>query len=314
MAKLADRVRNWRKYNEALVKRGSITFWFDPQAIKEWHEKPAGNRGRPRKYSDTAMICGLTLKAIFKLTFRAVEGFINSLVTLLKLSIEVPDYTSLCKRQKTLSIPLPKKPLNSHEKINIVVDTTGLKVYGEGEWKVRQHGYVKHRLWRKLHLAVNSKTQEIEAFELTDLGVQDFKGLETLVKKIDKSLDHVIGDGAYDCYSCYELGEQKQFVIITPPHRNNRTSEERPSNKKKASPEAVKKRDDVIKKVRNLGRAEWKKSVGYHQRSLAETAMFRIKTLLGNRLSTKTMVHQQTEAAIWCLAINKMTSLGLGFV
>lgn len=307
------RVRNWGKYNEALVNRGSITFWFNEESIKNWHHCDQEiNRGRPKKYSDLAITCGLTIKAIFKLTFRSVEGFIKSLVKSMQLSIEVPDYTLLCKRQKDLSVLLPKLPLKPGEKINILVDPTGLKVFGEGEWKVRQHGYVKHRLWRKLHLAVNSKTQEVEAFELTDLGIQDCEGFELLLRKIDRPIESSTGDGSFDRFSCYELGEKKGFKMITPPQRNAVTSKDRTANKKKASENAVCRRDDAIKRVREIGRSEWKKEIGYHRRSLAETAIFRIKTLLGSRLTSKTMKHQQTEIAIWCRALNKITSLGFG--
>ena len=312
MTKAVYRVRNWHHYNEALVKRGSITFWLDEEAIKHWHEsKEAGKRGRPKKYSDLSIICGLTVKAIYHLTFRSTEGFIRSLVRGLKLPVEVPDYTLLCKRQSNLVIRLPKKALRPGENIQILVDTTGLKVFGEGEWKVRQHGYAKHRLWRKLHVAVNSETQEIESFELTDLGVQDCEGFGMLIAQIEGPVESSIGDGAYDRFSCYELAERERFELLTPPQKNSRTSEERRRNKKKASESAVKKRDEVIKKVREMGREEWKVDVGYHRRSLAETTMFRIKTLLGNHLRTKTFTHQKTEVAIWCRVINKMTSLGM---
>lgn len=313
MTKKVGRVRNWGKYNEALVNRGSITFWFNEESIKNWHKCDLEiKRGRPKKYSDAAITCGLTIKAIFKLTFRAVEGFIKSLVKSMKLSIEVPDYSLICKRQKNLSVILPKTSLKPGEKINIVVDPTGLKVFGEGEWKVRQHGYVKHRLWRKLHLAVNSKTQEVEAFELTDLGIQDCEGFDLLVKKIERPIESSIGDGSFDRFSCYELGEKNGFKMIAPPQHNAVTSKERTVNKKKASGNAVRKRDDAIKRVREIGKSEWKREVGYHQRSLAETAIFRIKTLLGNRLQTKILSHQKTEVAIWCKALNKITQLGFG--
>lgn len=309
-----NRVRNWRKYNEALVNRGSITLWFDEEAIKNWHENDrTGMKGRPKKYSDSAIICGLTLKAIFNLAFRAVEGFIKSLAAQLKLSIEIPDYTLLCKRQKNLNVPLPKKKFRSDEKIQILVDSTGIKVFGEGEWKVRMHGYVKHRLWRKLHLAVNSGTQEIEAFELSDLGMQDCEGFTKLVQKIDRPIESAIGDGAYDRFSCYEAGEVNKFNMIAPPQKNAKPSRERTRNrKKKVSKNAILKRDEVIDAVRENGLETWKKEVGYHRRSLAETAMFRVKTILGNRLRAKILLHQKTEMAIWCRAINKMTSLGFG--
>ena len=312
MAKKANRVRNWCDYNEALVNRGSITFWFDEKAIKNWHAKETSKRGRPKKYSDLAMMCGLTIKAVFKLTFRATEGFIKSIIKMLKIDLKTPDYTLLCKRQKDLEVPLETGKGRSGEGIHILVDTTGLKVFGEGEWKVRQHGYVKHRLWRKLHLAVNEGSQIIEAFELTDLGIQDCEGFGMLTKKIDKEIDLAIGDGAFDRFSCYEEAEKRKFKMIAPPQRRAGTSYETRKKKKKVSKEALAKRDETIMAVRKLGLENWKEKIGYHRRSLAETAVFRIKTLLGNRLSTRIMAHQKTETAIWCRAVNKMTHLQMG--
>jgi len=300
MDKKSYRVRNWKKYNQALVQRGSLTFWFSEECLAEWQKpKKRGTRGRPEKYNDRVIECGLTLKGLFKLPFRATEGFITSLMDLLHLDLDVPDYSLLCKRQKKLQVTLPRQGIEAGEQINIVVDTTGLKVYGEGEWKVRQHGWIKHRLWRKLHLAVNEKTQEIEALALTDLGIQDCEGLPLLISQIDHELGSCKGDGAYDRFSCYEEAEQGGFKLVAPPQRNARTSDERRLSKKKRSKEAVKKRDAVINEVRRLGRKEWKVQSGYHRRSLAETAMFRVKTLLGNRLSTRTLENQKVEAAIW---------------
>jgi len=311
MSKKDNRVRNWKDYNEALVKRGSLTFWFNEECINQWQsEQDKKGRGRPEKYSDLAIQAGLTLKALFKLTFRATEGFIRSLLELLKLKLEAPNYTLLCKRQKNIMIDLPKKALHLGENLHLAFDTTGLKVYGEGEWKVRQHGWVKHRLWRKFHLAINTKNQQIEAFELTDLGVQDCEGVPLLLDQIEDPIDSARGDGSYDRFSCYEEAERKKFRLITPPQRNAKLSTER-KKKNKADPGAIKKRDEEVKKIRELGRKEWKIQADYHPRSLAETAMFRVKTILGNRLSTRTLQHQKTEVAIWCKIINKMTLLGL---
>ena len=314
MTKKVDRARNWRNYNEALVQRGSITFWFSEDMIKNWHVNDSSNtRGRPRKYSDVAITCGLTLKAVFKLAFRATEGFIRSLMDILKISAKAPDYTLLCKRQKTLAVKLPRKNLQTKEGIHILVDTSGLKVFGEGEWKVRQHGYAKRRVWRKLHLAVNAESHEIEAFQLTDLGIQDCEGFPLLINEIDKKIETVIGDGAYDRYAGYELAQEKEFELIAPPRIDAKPTRECTSQKHgKRMIKVLKKRDDFIDRIREIGRKEWKKEVGYHRRSLAETAMFRMKTLLGNKLKTRTMAHQQTETAIRCLVLNKMASLEFG--
>lgn len=311
MDKKSYRVRNWPEYNKSLVKRGNISFWFHQKILEQWGvAEKTGKRGRPRKYNNAVIECGLTLKVLLSLPFRGTQGFITSLIKLLKLNLDVPDYTILCKRQKDLIIKL-KNVAKIKGKIDIVVDTTGVKVYGEGEWKVRQHGWVKHRLWRKLHLAINEKTQEIESFALTELGIQDCEGLPMLLDQIDSELGSCKADGAYDRFTCYEVAEQRNIRLVTPPQRNAVTSNERRINKKKASENAVQKRDDAIAKVREIGRKNWKIESGYHKRSLAETGMFRVKTLLGNRLTSKNFANQQVEAAIWCKIVNRMTSLGM---
>jgi hypothetical protein len=311
MSKKDYRVRNWKDYNEALVQRGSITFWFSEEAIKDWQvSRETGKRGRPEDYSDVAISCCLTLKSVFNLTFRGTEGFVKSLISQLGLSLKTPDYTLLCKRQKNLEIVLPK-PRRKDEELQLVFDTSGVKVFGEGEWKVRRYGYTKKRLWRKLHLAINIKTQLIEACELTELGTQDCEGFKKLVEAIKDPIEIAIGDGAYDRFSCYEVLEQRGGKGIFPPQHNAVTSDERKANKKKASKEAVAQRDEAVKQVRALGGKEWKRQVGYHRRSLAETGVFRVKTLLGRRLGSRTLPNQRVEARIWCSAINKMTLLGM---
>lgn len=305
------RVRNWKDYNEALVQRGSVTLWFDEESIKNWHKgKEAGKRGRPQEYSKLAILCGLTIKAVFKLAYRATEGFIKSLVKMLKLGIKAPDYTLLCKRQKEIQVTLPTC-VTKGEGLHIVCDSTGLKVFGEGEWKVRRHGPTKKRLWRKLHLAINSKTQIIEACELTELGTQDCEGFKSLINSIKEPINEAIGDGAYDRFSCYEEMEKRGGKGIFPPQHNAVTSQERGVNRKKASKGAVEKRDETIKQARLLGKKSWKQQTGYHRRSLAETGMFRVKTILGRRLSCHTLENQCVEAKIWCYVINKMTLLGM---
>lgn len=308
----AYRVRNWKEYNEALVQRGSITLWFAEEVVQNWRaEKQSGVRGRPKKYSDCAIVCGLTLKVLFKLTFRMTEGFIKSVVKQLGVEIEAPDYTLLCKRQKSVQLPALSKRLKPGEGLALVVDSSGVKVYGEGEWRVRRYGWKKHRLWRKLHLAVNSETQQIEACELTELGVQDSEGFLRLLSGIPSQIQTVIGDGAYDRFSCYEACERRGIQLVAPAQHNARPSCERARNKRKASPGAVQKRDETIEQIRQWGRKAWKVQTGYHRRSLAETAVYRFKTLVGHRLSARTLAHQQTEAAIGCYIINKMTELGM---
>jgi IS5 family transposase len=312
MSKKNYRVRNWKQYNESLVKRGSITFWFDEESLANWYTGSQKlGRGRPEKYSDKAIHCGLTLKALLGLTLRSTEGFLKSLMELMGLEIDVPDYTSLCKRQKMLDVKLPLMKKRPDEKLDIVVDTTGLKIYGEGEWRVRTHGKTQRRRWRKVHLAINSLTQEIEACCLTEQKVQDCQGLPMLLNQIKTPVNKVIADGAYDRFSCYEEAERRKCEGLFPPQHNASTSKKEPRNKKKGSVGAVLKRDKAIEEVTRLGRKEWKIKSGYHKRSLAETGMFRLKTLFGDRLSARHLENQQTELNLRCYIINRMTALGM---
>lgn len=311
MSKKTYRVRNWKEYNRSLVQRGSITLWLSEEVLEQWRfPVKTGKRGRPQEYPDAVILCALHLKAVYRLPFRATEGFLGSVIKQLGLDLCAPNYTTLSLRQKNLSVPLPQHA-RKEESLNLVIDSTGLKVFGEGEWKVRQHGYVNKRLWRKLHLAINSQTHMIEACELTDLGIQDCEGFCRLLDAIPDPMGVVIGDGAYDRFRCYEKIKERKAIGIFPPQHNAVTSQERSANKKKASPGAVAKRDEAIKSIRSLGRTEWKQQTGYHRRSLAETGMFRVKTILGRRLSCRSFENQVLEARIWCRIINKMTLLGM---
>jgi hypothetical protein len=311
MSKKTYNVRNWKEYNQNLIQRGSITFWIDEEILEQWRTPVRkGKRGRPKEYPDAVILCALQLRAIYHLPFRGTEGFLGSVIKLFGLDLKIPDHTTLSTRQKKLEVPLYQQR-RSGEGLHLVVDSTGLKVFGEGEWKVRQHGYVKKRLWRKLHLAINSKTQMIEACELTDLGTQDCEGLTPLLDYIKDPIEKVIGDGAYDRFRCYEEVEKRNAKGVFPPQHNAVTSSERTGNKKKASPGAVAQRDEAIKGVRELGRAEWKQQIGYHRRSLAETGMFRLKTILERQVSSRSIENQDVEVRVWCSIINKITLLGM---
>lgn len=298
------RVRNWSQYNKSLVKRGSLTLWFDEESIKKWHEvgKKKG-RGRPRRYADIAIQCMLTLKSVFDLPLRATQGLVESLIKLLNLPIEVADYSTVCRRQKHLDIKLQKK--NRNESLHGVFDSTGLKVFGEGEWKVRQHGYSKRRTWRKLHLGVDEANGEIIASVLTTNDFGDGEILPDLIKQIDTPLSQASGDGAYDSFENYDLLHQHGAKVTIPPRKNSKTRQH--GNCK--SPPLF--RDEVIRAVRKLGLAEWKKKNGYHRRSIAETTMFRFKQIFGDNLQAILFESQAVEAFVKCNALNKMTSLGM---
>lgn len=144
------RLRNWGEYNRALVQRGSLTLWITEDVLQTWHPTaPEGRRGHPRTYTDTAIETMATVQEIYHLGLRQTEGLLQSLGEILRLEVAIPDYSTLSRRRAALEITLPRT--RGKEALHVVVDSTGVKVFGEGEWKVRQHGYTYRRTWRKVH-------------------------------------------------------------------------------------------------------------------------------------------------------------------
>ncbi len=304
--KVTYRVRNWAAYNNSLVQRGTITLWISDAVLENWHPEPEGprQRGGQRLYSDQAIECMLTLRAVFKLPYRQTEGLGQSIMDLLDVAVTVPDYTTLCKRSADLAVALPTS--RADEAKHIVVDSTGLKVYGEGEWKVRQYGYSKRRTWRKLHLSVDETTQEIQAVALTEAGVDDAEAGRQLLDDTPGPIEQVSGDGTYDKRKFYDAcAERAVDRVAVPPRRDARIWQHGNSSKPPLP------RDQNLRRIRRVGRKRWKQDVGYHRRSLAETAVFRFKTIFGNTLSARTLPRQITEAHIKCAALNRMTQLGM---
>jgi hypothetical protein len=304
--KTSYRVRNWAAYNNSLVTRGSLTLWISDEVIEGWRPTASGRRqrGGQVEYSDRAIECLLTVKAVFKLPYRQTEGFGRSMMALLGVKVTVPDYTTLCKRSANLRVDV--SPCQVQGAKHIVVDSTGLKVYGEGEWKVRQHGYSKRRTWRKLHLSVNEATQSIEAVVLTEAGVDDAEAGGQLLDETSGLVEQVSGDGSYDKRKFYDACVKRAVKRITiPPQRNARIWQHGNSSKPPLP------RDQNLRRIRRVGRKRWKQESGYHRRSLAETAMFRFKVIFGNTLSARTLPRQITEARIKCAALNRMTQLGM---
>jgi hypothetical protein len=298
------RVRNWSEYEQALVQRGSITFWLSDDIGQIWLYDGEKQRGSQFDYSDKAIEIMLTLKEVFHLTNRSVEGFVRSLFQMMKIGLPVPDHSTLSRRSKTLKVKLPKKASGS---LNLVLDSTGLKIYGEGEWKVRKHGYSKRRTWRKLHLGAEPENGEIQAVLLSENSVSDDTVVKELLEQIEQTLLTCAADGAYDKHKVYDAlnKHSPEVEILVPPRKNARIWQHGNS---KAEPL---KRDENLRYIRKHGRQQWKDDSGYHMRSLAETAMFRLKTIFGDELSARHLETQTTQALIRCLALNRMTHLGM---
>jgi hypothetical protein len=271
---------------------------------KTWLYVGEKQRGSQFDYSDQAILMMLTVKEVFHLTNRGVEGFMRSIFQLLKINLPVPDHSTLSKRGKDLKVSLPKK---NSQSLNIVMDSTGLKIYGEGEWKVRMHGASKRRTWRKLHIGAHPDDGEIQAVLLTENGVSDDQAVEGLLEQIEQTILDFAADGAYDKRKVYDIlnAHSPEVNILIPPRKNARIWQHGNSKTERL------KRDQNLRAIRKLGRREWKEQSGYHVRSLAETIMFRLKTIFGNDLSTRLMETQTTQALIRCMALNQMTHLGM---
>lgn len=246
------RIRNWPEYNKGLVNRGSLTIWFDENSIAKWHDiKLTGVRGRPCDYSNTAILCALSLRNLFRLPLRATEGLVTSLIELLELPITAPDYSTLSRRQATLDIPTYQS--KNSEPVHLVIDSTRIKIYGEGEWKMRQHGKEKRRTWRKLHIAVNEATHDIVMAIITEATVHDSEALNPLLKSINLKVDQATGDGAYDTHDCYkaviDIGAKPCFPPRINAAKNNPTDQ------------AWRLRNQVVGKVRDKGLKKSKKFI-----------------------------------------------------
>jgi IS1 family transposase len=299
------RVTNWREYNESLVRRGDITFWFDPDVIAAWEHDNAGWKvGRPYVYSDLAIETLLTLRELFRLPYRQTEGLGRSLAALMGANIAIPDFTSLQKRAAKMQVQISVAPA-AGQAIHIVVDGSGLKVYGEGEWKVRWHRLERRREWRKLHLAVDPQTQEIVAQVLTSSNRADASQVSPLLNQLQQPVEKFYADGGYDHWSVYQALAQRQIAPLIWLRKNA-------SIRQHGNCAAARlPRDENLRQIRRWGPRVWKRRVGYHRRSLVETAFWRLKRSFGESLKNRRLDNQKTEAALRCKLLNHFAQLGL---
>ena len=301
------RLRNWAQYNQSLIKRGSITLWMDESAIKNWLSFSAtGKSGRPETYSDEAILMLLVLRERWNLTLRTLVGFVASLFEKMGIALPVPSYSQISRRAQTLHKKIEQLTRKGVQ--HIIFDSTGLKVYGEGEWKVKIHGKGKRRTWRKFHVGIDAETQEIITCELTSNSEGDAATANKMLKRIPGRLKSIRGDGAYDASELRKTGHLKGAKMIVPPPKN--------ATYKGSTDGWERERDASLAEIEGLGggqegRKLWKKLIGYHKRSLVETTIFRVKRMLGERLKARSSGAQRTEVICKCLVINKMNKIGL---
>ncbi|YAF99059.1 MAG: IS5 family transposase (plasmid) [Nodularia sp. CChRGM 3473] len=297
------KVKNWNAYDAALKQRGSITFWLDEEVIEQWrNQQKTGKKGASNYYSDTAIATMGTIQSVFYLPGRQAEGFLESVFMLIGIELEVPDHSTLSRRLSKLSVELPVLPKD--KAVHVVVDSTGVKVYGEGEWKVRTHGVGKRRTWRKLHLGVDEESGEILGAVVTTNDVADCEVLPEILEQIDQSIEQVSGDGGYDTKGCYDTISQRGAKAIIPPRSNAKIQQH---SNTQAPPYP---RDENLRRIHQVGRKQWKLDSGYHHRSLYETAMFRLKIIFGGKLRRRFFDNQAVELFLQCAALNRMIQLG----
>jgi hypothetical protein len=300
------RVQNWPEYDRALQQRGSLTVWVTPEALAAWQPPRTGQRGRARNYSDVAIETGHLLRLAFGRPWRQTEGLLRSIVGLLGLTVSVPDHTTFARRSPGLTLAAALARAQASGPVHVVIDATGLKVYGAGEWLVEKHGERGRREWRKLHLAVDPDSGEILACELTSNDEGDASQVGPLLEQIPAPLGAVIADGAYDGEPVYRAVAERQsdppVAVVIPPR-----STAVPSTNAETTPS---RRDRHIALIRDKGRMGWQKAVDYGRRSLGETAMSRYKTVVGRGLHARSLPAQKTEARVGCAVLNRMTRLG----
>ena len=294
------KTKNWSSYNDSLKQRGSLSIWFDPEMV--WTPPPSGKRGRQQQFSDAATQTCLTLKVLFGMPLHQTTGFVQSLLRLVGLDWATPDFSTLCRRQQTLNVSLPYR--GSTGPLNLLIDSTGIKAEGEGEWNARKHAGSKRRVWRKIHIGIDEETLEVRAVEVTGSNIGDAPMLPELLNQIpsDQDIGSVTADGAYDTRKCHEAIAARDVHAVVPPRKNAKPW--KPTSTGEIA------RNDAVNAQRYLGRTRWRRWSGSHRRSRVETKMHCIK-LLGQSLMARDFERLVAEIQIRIAVLNRYTALGI---
>jgi hypothetical protein len=297
------RVTNSAAYDAVLRQRGSLTIWFTDEAIAGWRAVPRTTSGGQPWYSPLAVLTALTLRAVFHLALRQTEGLIGSIVSLLGLELRVPDHSTLSRRAKTLEVPRPQLH-RSGQVLHLLVDSTGLRLCGAGEWLLEKHGSRTRRSWRKLHIALDAGSGQIVAASLTAKKVDDGAEVGPLLDQTTGVVASFTGDGGYDQDRVYASVAERhpEAAVVVPPRATavpSDTAETEPTQ-----------RDRHLQHIAEHGRKAWQKASGYTTRARAEAAMARWKQVIGDGLRLRTDDRRATEVDVAVHALNRMTELG----
>jgi len=296
------RVTNWAEYDASLKRRGSLTVWFTDEAIQAWRAEPRTTPGGQPHYSALAITTALTMRMVFGLGLRQTEGLIGSIIGLLGLDLAVPDHSTLSRRTKTLEVPLPRRAAPGP--LHLLVDSTGLKLGGAGEWLIEKHGTSRRRPWRKLHIGVDADSGEIVAVEVTRKDVDDAAMAGALLGQIADPIASFIADGLYDRDRVSQAVAERHpnAAVIVPPRGGAVAS---------ASADTTPtQRDRHLRMIAERGRMAWQKASGYDLRAKVEATIGRYKRVIGDALRSRTDETEATEVALAAAALNRMLGLG----
>jgi len=294
------KTKNWSSYNDILKRRGSLSIWFDPEMV--WAPLPNGERGRQQQFSDAAIQTCLTLKDLIGMLLRQTTGFVQSLLRLVELDWSAPDFSILCRRQKMLNVSLPYR--GGAGRSNLLIDSTGIKTEGEGEWNARKYGGSKRRIWRKMQIGIDEETLKVRAVEITSSNFGDAPVLPELRNRMprDQDIGSVTADGVYDTRKCHEAIAARDAHAVIPPRKNAKPW-------KPMSAAAIA-RNAAVLAQRYLGRTVWRRWSGYQRRSRIETKMHCMK-LLSQSLMTRDFERQVAEIQVSIAILNHYTALGI---
>ncbi len=310
---LKYKVTNWREYNQALKQRGNITLWFEEKTLRKWYARPTHKPGAQRIYSNRAIEVAGIIRLVFHLPLRQTTGFLFSIAKLMGVDLRIPDFSTLSRRLKQLKVNLQVPSIKRG--MHIIIDTTGLSVYGADEFHQTQNGLTRFKGYRKLHIVINEH-QQILTCELTTKHADDKAQVPKLLRRIKSDYDTIIADGNYDDrkvyaaikkYKCHKSVKNKkveQCNIVIPPRCD-------------AWPRKIKtrlypkQRSEHVRYRTKHGRMNWQKATGYGERSLVEVTFYRYKKIIGQLMRSIDFKNQKVEAKLACKALNIMTELGM---
>jgi hypothetical protein len=311
-AKKFKRVKNWSEYNNSLVNRGNISIYVSEAIASNVFAKPQPSHkaGHPIEYRDDLILFMLTIRELLHLPLRQAVGFVTGLLQGMGLSWQLPDYSTLSRRMSKLDIDFCRNFRGKN--VVLLLDSSGFKVFGEGEWKVRKHGHGYRRTWRATHVAVDFETRNIIGLINTSSSVHDNTQLKPLLDKVRKkhTVATIIGDGAYDAKANYLIAKKQGIRFIAPP-RKDATEHINMYHYHIYDKPGWEERNQVIRRIDELGIDSWKEETGYHRRSLVENTFCRLKTSFGGNLKSRTKLNQYTEQCIRASLINWFNEIGL---